>query len=79
MTVDLAYYACALGEINMSGIWCTWCKLSSDEWSEINHVRGELWNKNEMDEVRELIFNGTIADEPKNWKGCVDIGLFDEV
>jgi hypothetical protein len=42
MTGDLAYYVCALGKINMSGIWCTWCKLSSDQWSEMNHVRGKL-------------------------------------
>jgi hypothetical protein len=45
----------------------------------MNHVRGELWTKNEMDAVRKSIYNGTIADEPENRKGCVDIGLFDEV
>jgi hypothetical protein len=32
-----------------------------------------------MDAVRELIYNGTIADEPGNRKGCVNIGLFDKV
>jgi hypothetical protein len=79
MTGDMAFYACALGKVNMSGIWCTWCKLSSEEWGDVGHEKGEMWTKEAMDEIRERIYGGTLADEPGNRRGCVEIGLFDDV
>jgi hypothetical protein len=79
VTGDLAFYACALGKVNMSGIWCTWCKLSSDKWSDIDHEKGELWTKDAMDETRESIYGGRVVDKPGYRRGCVDIGLFGDI
>jgi hypothetical protein len=79
ITGNMAFYACALGKVNMSGIWYTWCKLSSEEWSDVGHEKGELWTKEAMDEIRESIYGGTLADKPGNRQGCVEIELFDEI
>ena len=42
LTGDLAFYAIVLGKVNMSGRWCTWCKLSPAQWGVENHDKGEL-------------------------------------
>ncbi len=52
VTGDLAYFAAILGKVNMAGDWCTWCGLSTKEWSPIDHDKGELWTLDAMAEVR---------------------------
>ena len=79
MTGDLAYYATALGKINMSGSWCTWCNLNAKEWSQIDHNKGVLWVRTAMDEVRESIYNGELSNDVNSRRGCVDVPLFDDV
>ena len=29
---DLAYFATAVGKVDMPGCWCHWCDLSTKEW-----------------------------------------------
>ena len=78
-TGDLAYYASILGKVNMSGNWCTWCNLHKEDWKQSGHETGHPWTIQQMDDLREAIYNGEINDEAKNRKGCVDIRLFDKM
>ena len=77
LTGDLAFYATVLGKVNMSGRWCTWCKLSPAQWGVENHDKGELWTVPSMSSVRESIAAGDIEKMAENIKGCVNIELFD--
>jgi hypothetical protein len=75
-TGDLAWYAAALGKVNMSGNWCCWCKLSANEWKDV-HEAGEVWTLLLMNELREQLNRKEIKDLPMNRKGIVMVELFD--
>ena len=79
VTGDLAFYASATGKVNMSGNWCHWCQLSKSTWSDLNHVRGEKWTLEKMNEVRERMVNGDLPDTSENRKGVVDVELLSTV
>ena len=53
VTGDLAFYAAALGKVNMSGFWCTWCKLCFAEWEKINHEAGICWTIGGIEQQRK--------------------------
>ena len=76
MTGDLAFYNVLLGKEHMSGHWCIWCKLASQEWKKVGHNRGEPWTLDEMRELRASIENGNVDDIPQNRKGCTKEPLF---
>ena len=40
---DFAFQSYCLGKEDMSGIWCLYCLLRANEWSEKNHKKGTLW------------------------------------
>jgi hypothetical protein len=68
VTGDLAYFAAILGKVNMAGDWCTWCGLSTKEWSPMDHDKGELWTLAAMAEVRT-------KEATAERRGCVDVPL----
>jgi hypothetical protein len=76
-TGDLAWYAAALGKVNMSGNWCCWCKLAASEWQDDRHEPGEAWSLLSMNELREQLNRKEIKDTPMNRKGIVMVELFD--
>ena len=79
MCGDMAYFAAVLGKVNMSGKWCTWCKLAPSAWKMCNHVIGEPWTISGMVEVREQVENGTISDKPANRRRMVKKILIDSI
>mmetsp|Transcript_28857 Transcript_28857/g.33538 ORF Transcript_28857/g.33538 Transcript_28857/m.33538 type:complete len:220 (+) Transcript_28857:339-998(+) len=66
-TGDLAWYAVALGKVNMAPHWCCWCKLSKNEWKEV-HKPGEEWMLLSMNELREQLNRKT---ESKRNRGYI--------
>ena len=77
ITGDLAFYAAVLGKVNMSGKWCTWCKLHPSEWEQEGHEHGEQWTLEEMRDILEQLNCGILQDTPRNRKGIVQLQLFD--
>eukprot|EP00978_Attheya_sp_CCMP212_P037364 scaffold175527_cov64-Attheya_sp.AAC.1 len=75
---DLAFFTAVLGKINMSGSWCTWCKLSPKEWKEYMHEKGQLWILDSMYTIQYAIENGDInPKDAQSRKGIVTDPLFD--
>ena len=79
ITGDLAWYAAALGKVNMSGNWCTRCKLNVNEWKGDNHRKGKPWNLEEMRELRERIRTNEVRATLMNRKGVVGVELLDAI
>ena len=79
MCGDMAYFAAVLGKVNMSGKWCTWCKLAPSEWKMCNHVIGDPWTISDMVEVREQVDSRAISDKPANRRGVVKKILIDSI
>jgi hypothetical protein len=79
ITGDLAFFATILGKENMSTKWCTWCKLFRVEWSNPNHVRGEPWSIEGIQEVHFNVMENNLLEMPENIMGCTAIPLFDAV
>mmetsp|Transcript_16263 Transcript_16263/g.23224 ORF Transcript_16263/g.23224 Transcript_16263/m.23224 type:complete len:125 (+) Transcript_16263:1330-1704(+) len=63
---DLAFFAVILGKENMLGSWCNWCKLSQKGWSKFGHEKGELWSIEKINNIRNNVENGTLAETPAN-------------
>eukprot|EP00978_Attheya_sp_CCMP212_P025588 scaffold82537_cov26-Attheya_sp.AAC.1 len=76
---DLAFFAAVLGKPNMSGSWCSWCKLAPKEWKIVDHAQGEKWTLEEMHETQTQLEDEDISDTPQNRKGIVAKPLFDSV
>lgn len=79
VTGDLAWYAAALGKVNMSSNWCTWCKLSANEWKDEGHEKGEFWTLENMRDLREKILTNEVSATSQNRKGVVDVELLPAV
>ena len=79
VTGDLAWYAAVLGKVNMASNWCTWCKLSGNDWKEKNHRKGEHWNIEVMREWREKLRTKELENTASNRKGVVDVELLDAI
>ena len=77
VTGDLAFYAAALGKINMSGFWCTWCNLCVSEWEKLDHSPGTCWTIDDIAQCRKDYQIGTVPKTAYNRKGCVDTPLID--
>ena len=78
-TGDLAWYTAALGKVNMSGNWCTQCKLNKKEWTNHRQEKGVEWTLAAMNALREKLNMYEITDTPMNRKGVVDVILFESV
>ena len=39
---DLVFFATVVGNTNMSGKWCHWCKLSPVEWENCDNEKGDM-------------------------------------
>jgi hypothetical protein len=79
ITGDLAFFAIILGKENMSTQWCTWCKLSRVKWSNPNHVRGEPWSIEGIQNVHFSVAENNLHEMPENIRGCTAVPLFDAV
>ena len=79
VTGDLAWYAAALGKVNMSSNWCTWCNGSGNEWIDEGHTKGELWTLDKMRDLREKILTNEIEATAQNRKGVVDVELLPSI
>ena len=79
MCGDLAFFAAVLGKVNMSGKWCTWCKLSPSEWRPSGHICGEKWTIDGMSQLREKIMRKEIEAKASNKMGVVEVPLIDTI
>ena len=79
MCGDLAFFAAVLGKVNMSGKWCTWCKLSPSEWRHAGHNCGEKWTIDRMSQLRDKIMRKEIEAKASNKKGVVEVPLIDAI
>ena len=76
---DLAFFADVFGKVNMSGKWCTWCKISPREWRPSGHNCGEEWAIEGMSQLRDTIGRKEIEAKVSNKKGVVEVPLIDAI
>jgi len=52
---DLAFYAMSLGKEGLSGAHCYVCDSSKVSWQNINHVKGDIWTLDKIQQVCTML------------------------
>ena len=75
MCGDLAWFTAILGKVNMSGKWCTWCKLGYSRFltgPDAVGVEEELWTLAQLKHHKDQIDMDEIGDKPSDIMGVTD-------